>query len=115
MFPMRIPKYRPHSSGRFGFVEFKGERIRLPGALNSAESKAAYNEFLVAHVFKGSTAKLPAPSPSTAVKIIVVAFLDHARKRYPRQPGDERTEYDNCRVAVDPLLEFFGEMPVAQF
>ena len=43
---MKIPKYRKQTGRNFAFVEYQGQRHRLPGEYNSKKSKQAYAEFL---------------------------------------------------------------------
>jgi len=75
---MRIPKYRPHSLRDFGFVEWKGERIPLPGKYKSPESLEAYGRFLA------EIGRAPDDiQPSTlTVGDLATRYLDHAQVYY---------------------------------
>lgn len=111
---MRIPKYRKHGSRDYAIVEYKGERVNLPGLFNSAESKAAYKAFLSRCVFGAPQPPERNPDQFTITQL-AAAYLDFARLRYPPRDEADTTEYDNCRQALRPLVDLFGAERAADF
>lgn len=107
---MRIPKYRRHSLRDVAFVEWKSERIYLPGLHNSAESKKAYRKFLTEHALAEPPVRRTADARLTVAGLVTL-YLDHAREIYP---GDN-SEYHNCRHALLPLAATFGAVAAAEF
>jgi len=113
---MRKPKYRRHSTRDFAFVEWKGERHRLPGQWNSPESRDAYQRFVDRHVYGGRPAVATADSIEprhVTIAVIVSRFLRWARGHYPGNPT--RNEYSNCKHAVAAILKLFPTLPAAEF
>lgn len=108
---MRTPKYRLRPDRDYAFVEIDGERIRLPGRKESAESLDAYSRVVADYVATKKPgaqrkAKRRESIPST-VSEIAVLWLDHCRLYYPRV-NTTSGEYQNCRMAIRPLLELYG-------
>lgn len=107
---MRIPKYRKHTTRDIGFIEWRRKRTYFAGPFNSAESRDAYMEFCRENVLN------PAPLPKISahkltVRGLALAYLDWARQRYP----GPRSEYDNCRAAMRPLVRASGDLTAARF
>lgn len=95
---MRKPKYRRHTSRDRAFVEYQGKRHYLPGEWKSAESLVAYREFLRRHDLLQIEASSDKPQ---SVAAVAGRFLEWAAIAYPT---GIRSEYSNCRCAVQHLL-----------
>lgn len=109
---MRSPKYRKHSSRDFAFVEWQGQRHRLPGLYGSVESRDAYRLFVERHVHADKPISIPRPKPDPqqiTVWEVATRFLRHAKTHY-RGAG----EYDNCKHAVAQLKQF-AILPASEF
>ena len=107
---MREPKYRRRPDRNYAFVEWKGKRIPLPGAIDSPESKEAYREFLSRLAKEQAATATPAPaSPFPTITEVVAAYLGHAKGYYPPP------EYYMLRRAAKPLVRMFGDRRAAQF
>jgi integrase len=111
---MATPKYRKHSSRDFAFIEVHGERIRLPGSYNSADSRAAYHDYC---------AKLErepdAPVRTTAADVATMTILE-LTARYlvhleQRHDGGKRGDVPNNQDAIDVLLQHFASVRAADF
>lgn len=110
---MRTPRYRRHTLRDFAFVEVNGQRVRLPGSYNSPESRAAYSALLKERGINGDKLSLTVKR-RRAVSVIgdlVVAYLDHARERYPGPRG----EYDNVKHSLNRALPLLGDERVDSF
>jgi integrase len=114
---MRVPKYRPRPDRDYAFVEMNGERIALPGRINSAESLDAYrrllNEYLRQHA-NDHKPERTRPSWDLTITELVSAWLDHC-KVYYASANTRSNEYQNCRYAVRPLVALFGDLPTVSF
>lgn len=111
---VRVPKYRKHSQRDFAFVEWKGERIPLPGPFNSFESRTAYRTFLREHAFADQHLT-PAPAARAiflTVAEVVAGFLREAADRYGM---DQRGEYANVEYALLKLSDFCGTEAAEKF
>lgn len=111
---MRTPSYRKHSQRDLGFAERNGKRTYFPGQYNSAESVAAYREFLNSAP-KGDTKPAVVPPGRLKVKWLVVKFLEWAKKRYAKTSTATRGEYANLKYATTFLLSNFGHVYADQF
>ena len=110
---MRQPKYRKHTSRDFAFVEWRGQRHRLPGKYGSAESRDAYASFVAKHVAKGVPIKIERPAPDQlqiTLLSLATRFLDYAKVHYRGTAG----EYSNCRQAFKYLKDFASH-PASDF
>jgi integrase len=117
---VKIPKYRPRKDRGYAFVEWKGARKKLPGAVDSVESLEAYHAF-VREVLKqaraeGKIKKAPPPRiPGTlSVTELVAAYLDHAIVYYAHD-GRKGGEYDLVHLASRPLVRKHGATRVVDF
>lgn len=113
---MRRPKYRRHTSRDFAFVEWRGQRHRLPGRWNSPESRQAYQRFIDRNILSPEPVPAVASQPQgepTTISTLAVQYLRWARQHYPGNPS--RNEYSNIKHAVDPLVKQCGLVPVESF
>jgi integrase len=101
----RTPKYRRHSVRDLAFVEYEGKRTYLPGAYKSPESMAAYAAFI------RSISSSHIESAATLGQLIV-RFTAWSQIHYPPGP---RSEHANVRAALQALLEFDGDSPLATY
>ena len=99
---MRLPKYRKHSQKDFGFLQYRGRRIRLPGKFGSQESRLAYDDLCRKIIFD---ANQPEPK-GRRIKDLCRHYLEHAQRYYP----DPRGEYSNMRTAMSELSKEFGDL-----
>lgn len=105
---MRIPKYGRHASGK-ARVRWQGRDHYLPGKFGSAESIAAYEEFVERIQIEalkaqqdrrvGAPVALPADLRQTTVGELLLAFLTWAEGRY------DRKEFLNFRRLAKLLKE----------
>lgn len=111
----RTPKYRKHSTRDFAFIEWQGDRHRLPGRHGSAESWEAYRKFIREVVFGDALPTSPRVKPGDPVSvcILVDAYLIFAEQHY--SSSGPRGEYANMKHALMPLAAKFSDTPVAQF
>lgn len=110
---MKIPSYRRHSTRDVGFVEHKGRRHYLPGKWKSAESQAAYRQFIVDNVGAAPPDPSELRTRQLTVSQLVAAFLDYAAAHYGR---GTRGEYANCKHALIPLARSeYGPLLASQF
>jgi integrase len=112
---VRLPKYRRRPDRDSAFVEIKGERIPLPGKVDSPESLAAYNRLMLQHL-SGKLDQRPVDKPAWRITVadLVSAFLDFAKVHYMKN-GRPGGEYHNCRHTFRPLLALHGETPASEF
>jgi len=111
---MRIPKYRRRPDRDYAFVEYRGDRITLPGKYDSPESKAAYGRF----VHKILRDQQPSPEPldwDVTVATVAAAYLDHAYTYYLADDGKPGGEYGHLRLACKVLVRVHGQTAAAAF
>jgi len=111
---MRMPKYRPHSSGKFAFIEINKKRHRLPGDYDSDESWAAYHR-ACGELRANKRVALATPAPGVGLVIMdaIEMYLDYAFPEVGRdKPG---SSYMNCVGVMKYLKQHFGRVPIADF
>jgi len=110
----RIPKYRrqKRSNGDIAFVELNGQRHYL-GAYGTAKSKQKYHHLLVEWTTAGG--QLPVPKEEITIMELLARFLSYAQKHYRRPDGSPTSEINNFKIALKPLKELYGLLPVCDF
>lgn len=106
---MRKPTYRRHTSRDRAFVEYAGKRHYLPGPYKSPESVAAYRAFLRQHDFLELEGCADKPR---YVQGLAMRFMQWAENTYPH---GTRSEWMNCRCAVNHLLELDASTLIANY
>lgn len=103
---MHTPKYRRRPDRNYAFVEYKGERIRLPGRYGSRESKRAYAEFLAS---LAGDSELEKPQfGDVSVGELVASFVSYAKAHYRDSDQAEGSrEYRH----LNAILSVFEEFP----
>lgn len=112
---MRLPKYRIRPDRDTAFVEIDGRRVSLPGRANSKESEDAYRRLVSDFLLKRPSKTKPEPiRPRWEITVaeVVDAWLSHCRTYYLSSAHTRSNEYDNCRLAIRPLVVLFGELPM---
>lgn len=105
---VKVPKYRKHSSRDTAFVEFRGERIYLPGAYNSAESRASYKQFLADNLDRQPADNMNRqPDGLMTIARILRLFIESSSHR---NESTERSLKNAVRLLADHL-----DMPVSKF
>ncbi len=118
----KIPKYRKHSTRDLGFVEIrvggKPKRSYFPGRYKSPESRKAYADFikkLADADTKTDTLDFFTAPEGISISMLVVKFLDWAETHYQKN-GRSTGNYERFRGNITPpLLDLFGDLPVAKF
>lgn len=107
-----LPKYRRHSSGRFAFVEIGGQRRRLPGGYDSAESRTAYYRLLTS-IAQDATPTLP--KGQVLVWHLCEQYLVWALGYYVDPSSKPANEYGHLKYAAQAMLALHRHTPVADF
>lgn len=115
----RIPKYRRRKDRDSAYVEMNGDRIGLPGPIDSPESLAEYGRLIQEYLREHARNKAGRPRHKSAIGLtiidLVAEWLAHCKTYYLGSAHTRSNEYDNCRYAVRPLVALFGGAAVAQF
>lgn len=111
---IHTPSYRLHKGSGQALVEINGQRIYL-GKHGSAGSQQKYRRVVGEWL---ASAKLP-PSQlqaesATSVNKLLLAFLPYADERYLKN-GRPTSEPRSFRVALRPVKELYGLLPVTSF
>jgi hypothetical protein len=114
----RIPAYRLHKRSGFAVVTLpdgpgKRRHVQL-GRHGTPESRAEYDRVIAEWAANGRrlTPEPTAASPAgPTVNDVLLAFDDHAQRRYPRE-GRELGQY---RAALRTVRELYGRSPAAEF
>lgn len=107
---MKVPSYRRKPGRDYAMVEWRGQRYRLPGGYDSAESREAYREFLSRRVY-GSPEQQA--TPALSLSGLILRYLDHAAEYYT--PGSRHSEFANLRPTLIRLSEHSGHLSAADF
>lgn len=103
---VRTPKYRRQHGRDFAFVEYRGERVRLPGRADSPESLEAYHKLVASIVGDPEPPKLQAFGMT--ISELALAWLDHCKAYYVAN-GKPTSEYHICRQSARILTRMVGE------
>lgn len=110
----RIPKYRKQTGTRpsRAFVQLNGKRYYL-GKYGSPESKQCYQRMVAEWMLNDYQPSVH----STDITIIelIARFWKHAKSYYRRPDGTVSSEVNNCRQALRPLKQLYGDMKVIDF
>ena len=121
---MRVPKYRRHRLRNFGFVEYQGQRIRLPGDWNSAKSRAAYHHWIEKNIYvpeqrleekEAALAKQAVDKlrgRRATISTLTLAYLEFCRAYYPTAHS---SEFTNVRHAIAHLTTLHGRVEIEEF
>lgn len=112
-----LPSYLPHSKNgraRAVWTDAAGQRhFRiLPGAYDSAESRAAYGRLLLE---LDAAPHRPAAADTFTVAELLLAYLEHAGRHYRAPDGEPTSEVYQIRVVARAVRELYGLTPVAEF
>ena len=104
--PRRVPSYRLHKPTHQAVVTLDNKDHYL-GRHGSPESRARYDR-LVAEWRLGHEGDL---NEGILIDELIAKFLDHARVYY-RKDAEPTSELASFRLALRPLHDHFGPLPV---
>ena len=110
---VRLPAYRKHASGQ-ATGRLQGQDYYL-GIFDLPGSHRAYQEIIGRYLLTGEVPK-PAPKKpepeddAITMAILAAKFLEHAKNYYQRS-----NEYANYRLALQPVVQLYGDWKVAEF
>jgi integrase len=112
-----IPSYCLHKRSGRGVVRLSGRDHYLPGSFGSAESRAAYDEFVARWLANGRRPPEPDPTPDPGLTVdeVILRYLEFARSHYRQRGGYETSEVGNIQDALRPLHRVFGSLPAREF
>jgi integrase len=110
---VRLPTYRKHATGQ-AVVRLQGRDYYL-GVFDSPASHRAYQELIGKYLLTGEVPKpVPKkPEPEDAgntMAILAAKFLKYAEGYY-----QQSNEYTNYRLALQPVVQLYGDWKVAEF
>ena len=109
---MRIPRYRRRKDRDSAYVEMDGQRIGLPGRVNSPESLAEYRRLLGEYLRSHGVVRMQTgTADATVVSDLVRLWLRHCRVYYGTS-NTRSNEYANCVNAARLLLALLGTTPI---
>lgn len=103
---LRIPKYRRHKATGKAVVTINGRDIYL-GKHGSAESRQEYARLITE--FTASFGVMPEKSNDMTVVELLAAYNQYAKIAYNKK------ERANLTLAMKPLRELYGRLPMAEF
>lgn len=109
----QVPSYRLHKARGTAVVTLEGKNHYL-GPFGSPESKARYNR-LVADYLRGELDPARVDERSYLVGQLCEDFLDWASNEYRAADGTVSPSVNNLRLALRKLVEFFADIPAAEF
>ena len=103
-----LPKYENRSDRDVGFCRYytadgKRRKKYFPGAFRSAESKAAYGQFIKEISQSLTPGLVPTTETGSRYRVAELAalWLDHCSKLYDREAETKR-----CAKAIQPVIDF---------
>jgi integrase len=109
----QIPQHCLHKPSGRGYVRLCGQMI-YTGVYGSREADREYERWLTEWLANGRL--LPGEATGNGIRVdkLVALYWAHGETYYCRD-GVPTKEMDNIRLAVRPLVELYGNMPVAEF
>jgi hypothetical protein len=86
----------------------------LPGAFNSAESRAAFAR-LVAELAASPTAVTRPDPAALTVREVLLAYLEHALRHYRGTDDNPTDEVRHVKASVRVVRELYGPIPAGEF
>ncbi|MEQ8846893.1 site-specific integrase [Botrimarina sp.] len=115
----KVPSYSLHKARGLACCKVGGKRIYL-GKYGSPESREAYAR-VVASVLAGApvtadTVKTTGAKPAATITVAMLAekYLEHCAAYY-RRNGEPTEQLIYARIAVERLVDRFGEVPAHEF
>jgi hypothetical protein len=107
-----VPKYRKHRSSGQAIVTVAG-RDHYLGPYGTKASRIEYDRLITEWLASGRPTTIAEQSGIT-VSELIVQYWRHARKRYVKN-GQPTSERDLVRMALSPVRELYGRVPVTDF
>ena len=109
----RIPRHCHHTASGQGFVRLNGRMI-YTGRWRSPEATRCYERLISEWLANGKQLAPETSEWELRVDKLVALYWKHAESYY-RHEGSHTRELENIRLAVRPLVELYGDLPVVDF
>lgn len=109
----QIPRHCLHKASGQGFVRLNGRMI-YTGKWRSPESNRCYERLISEWLANGRQLAPEISKWELCVDKLVALYWCHAESYY-RHDGAPTRELENIRLALRPLVELYGDLPVVDF